>query len=100
MERREERSPQTIFEHIHRFFDPDVKFFRNYHDTEYVEIGDNYNAFLDAQIQALRPELERYINEAVNQIVDSCIHPVMECYRSLDRQLEALTKSLEKQRFV
>ena len=97
---REERSPHGIFENIHHFLDPNVKFYKDYHDTEYVEIGDNYNSFLDAQIQALRPELERCTDEAVKQIVDSCIRPVQECYLNLDRQLEKLAESLRSQRFA
>ena len=99
VEKSEERSPRGIFERLHRLIDPDVKFFHNYYDTEYVEIGDNYNSFLDAQIQALRPELERYINEAVSQIVDSCIRPIQERYLNLDKQLEKLAESLKSQRF-
>ena len=97
---REERSPRGIFENIPHFLDPNVKFYKDYHDTEYVEIGDNYNSFLDAQIQSLRPELERYTDEAVKQIVDSCIRPVQECYLNLDRQLEKLAESLRSQRFA
>lgn len=91
----EERSPRGLLEHIHRWINPDVKFYKTYQDTDSIAVGDNYNAFLDAQIQALRPDLRRYVDEAVQAAAKECIRPVLTCYQELDRQMEKLAEDLK-----
>lgn len=97
--RQEERAPRGPFEHLARLFDKDKKFYRTVNDNNPIPIGDNFKAFLDAQIESVRPDVHSHVSETIDHMAAACINPLMECYQNLERQLEALTTELEQLRF-
>lgn len=98
--RQVERDPRGFIEHISRFFDKNKKFFQTVNDSEQVATGDNFNKFLDAQVEHLRPEVRQYVSTIIDNMASACINPLTVCYAQLDEQLEKLTGELEQLRFT
>lgn len=98
--RQVERDPKGIIEHIGRFFDKNKKYFETVNDREKIATGDNFNKFLDTQVEHLRPEVHKYVSTIIDSMASACIEPLSACYRELDGQLEYLAVELEKLRFT
>lgn len=96
--RQVERDPRWL-EHIWRFFDQDKKFYKTVTDTEKIAAGDNFNAFLDAQVDSIRPEVREHVSTIIGHMISACLDPLLECYRQLDEQLARLADQLESLRF-
>ncbi|WP_251317390.1 dynamin family protein [Flintibacter muris] len=97
---RVERDAKGLVEHIQYFFDKSKKFYKNVSGSEKIATGDNFSAFLDAQVENLRPEVRRYVSETIDRMASACIAPLSDCYRQLDGQLVRLAGELEKLRFT
>ena len=93
-----ERDPRGV-EHIIRFFDRDRKFYRVETRRERIPTGDNFQAFLDKQLEDVRAEVRDHVAKTMERIAGECIGPLLECYQELDRQLAALTEKLDQLRF-
>lgn len=98
--RRVECAPKGLLENLLYLIDKDRKFHKTVNDTEKIAVGDNFNAFLDAQVESLRPEVHKYVSELIDRMVSSCIVPLSDCYQQLDVQLEKLADELEGFRFT
>lgn len=96
--RQVERDPQGL-EHIWRFFDQDKKFYKTVTDTEKIAAGDNFSAFLDAQVDSVRPEVRGHVSTIIDHMISACLDPLSDCYRQLDEQLGRLAVQLENLRF-
>ena len=82
-----------------RLFDKNKKFYQTVNEGNPIPVGDNFKAFLDAQIESVRKETHSHVSETINHMAAACINPLMECYQNLERQLEALASELEQLRF-
>ena len=96
----ENREPRGILEHIQRWLDKDKKFQQVINEPEQIKIGDNLKAYLDAQVEGLRPRVKEHISGAIEQMASACIAPLQECYQQLDNQLAQLAAQLEHLRFA
>lgn len=96
----QEREPRGIWEHIQRWFDHDKKFQQIVNESEQIKIGDNLKAYLDAQLEGLRPKVKGHISESIDEMASACIEPLLESYQKLDKQLEHLTEQLMQLRFT
>lgn len=97
--RQVERDPKGIVEHFIHFVDQDRKFYKTVTSTEKIAAGDNFNTFLDAQVDSVRPEVRGHVAAIIDRMISACLDPLAECYRQLDEQLEQLAVQLEKLRF-
>lgn len=96
---RKERSPRGFVENFVHWVDPDKKFYKTVKDTWRNPVGDNFKAFLDAQVDSVRPAMRSHVSNIIDHMAAACINPLTKCYQDLDRQLEALTSELERLRF-
>lgn len=98
--RQVERSPKGLWEKLTRIWDRDRKFYQTVNETEKIAAGDNFRGFLDAQVEAVRPEVRGYVSEIIERMVSAYIEPLNSCYQELDRQLARLAAELEQIRFA
>ena len=93
-----ERDPRG-FERLIHLIDRDRKFYRVETRRERIPTGDNFQAFLDKQLEDVRAEVRDHVAKTMERIAGECIGPLLECYQELDRQLAALTEKLDQLRF-
>ena len=66
---------------------------------ESIPVGDNFNTFLDNQVENLRPEVRKHVSDIIDHMASGCIEPLLACYQTLDEQLAQLTDQLDALRF-
>lgn len=97
--RRKERAPRGFVENFVHWVNPDEKFYETIKDIWRNPVGDNFKAFLDAQVDSVRSAMRSHVSETIDHMAAACINPLMKCYQDLERQLEALASELERLRF-
>ena len=97
--RQVERDPTGLLEHAWSWIDHNKKFYKTVVDTEKIAAGDNFNTFLDAQVDGVRPEVRGHVSTIIDRMISACLDPLSDCYRQLDEQLERLAVQLERLRF-
>lgn len=97
--RRVERDPKGFWEKAARWLDRDQKFYDTINDVESIPVGDNFNTFLDNQVENLRPEVRKHVSDIIDHMASGCIEPLLACYQTLDEQLAQLTDQLDALRF-
>ena len=97
--RRVERDPKGFWEKAARWLDRDQRFYDTINDVESIPAGDNFNTFLDNQVENLRPEVRKHVSDIIDHMVSGCIEPLLACYQKLDVQLTQLMDQLNALRF-
>lgn len=93
------REPRGIMENIQSWLGK--KDFQDIiNESDPIKLGDNLKAYLDAQIEGIRPKVKEHVSEAIRHMASACVTPLQERYQDLDKQLAQLTAQLEQLRFV
>lgn len=95
-----ERAPKGPLEKLVHLVSKDTKFYKTISHTEEIATGDNFNTFLDAQVESLRPDVRKYVSTVIGHMISACFDPLLDCYQQLDEQLEHLAVQLESLRFT
>ncbi|MDD3230855.1 MAG: hypothetical protein PHE09_16805, partial [Oscillospiraceae bacterium] len=86
----EQRAPKGLAEKIIVIFNKNKKFYRSVERLDDVAVGDNFNALLQQIIEAIRPDLPNFIEQAVNELYSQCLNPLRDRYSQMDKQFETL----------